>query len=148
MTLRGARVVPRPTVPSDAPSLVTAVREDLAEPGAEQLTIECEGAVIGFVQWSAEADQGYLPLRIDLIWTSIWTRRGAGWTRRGGRGLGTDSVRTLARHLITDHGRHRIAIDPAADNAAAIRCYGKIGDPGSVRVTYRPRAAATRPPGR
>ncbi|CDR05266.1 GCN5-related N-acetyltransferase [Streptomyces iranensis] len=81
MTLRGARVVPRPTVPSDVPSLVTAVREDLAEPGAEQLTIECEGAVIGFVQWSAEADQDYLPLRIDIIQTSMWTRRcaGGGW---------------------------------------------------------------------
>ncbi|CAM5666252.1 GNAT family N-acetyltransferase OS=Streptomyces antimycoticus OX=68175 GN=SANT12839_077140 PE=4 SV=1 [Streptomyces antimycoticus] len=43
-----------------------------------------------------------------------------------GRG-GTDAVRTLARHLITDHGHHRIVIDPAADNAAAIRCYGKVG---------------------
>jgi aminoglycoside 6'-N-acetyltransferase len=41
--------------------------------------------------------------------------------------LGTDSVRTLARHIIVDHGHHRVVIDPAADNAAAIRCYSKVG---------------------
>jgi aminoglycoside 6'-N-acetyltransferase len=36
-------------------------------------------------------------------------------------------LRTLARHLIVEHGHHRLAIDPAADNAAAIRCYSKVG---------------------
>jgi aminoglycoside 6'-N-acetyltransferase len=44
-----------------------------------------------------------------------------------GRGLGSDAVRTLARHLIVDRGHHRLVIDPAADNAAAIRCYSKVG---------------------
>jgi aminoglycoside 6'-N-acetyltransferase len=44
-----------------------------------------------------------------------------------GQGLGTDAVRTLARHLIVDHGYHRLVIDPAADNVAAIRCYRKVG---------------------
>ena len=44
-----------------------------------------------------------------------------------GRGFGTDAVRTLARHLIIDHGHHRLTIDPAADNAVAIRCYSKVG---------------------
>ena len=43
------------------------------------------------------------------------------------RGVGTDAVRTLARHLVVDHGHHRIVIDPAADNAAAIRAYTKVG---------------------
>ena len=36
-------------------------------------------------------------------------------------------MRTLARHLFDDHGHHRIEIDPAADNAAAIRAYTKVG---------------------
>jgi len=36
-------------------------------------------------------------------------------------------VRTTARHLGRDLGHHRIAIDPAADNARAIRCYEKVG---------------------
>jgi aminoglycoside 6'-N-acetyltransferase len=44
-----------------------------------------------------------------------------------GQGLGADAVRTLARHLFDDVGHHRIEIDPAADNAAAIRCYEKVG---------------------
>ena len=39
------------------------------------------------------------------------------------RGLGTDTVRALARHLIDDVGHHRLVIDPAADNHAATRCY-------------------------
>jgi aminoglycoside 6'-N-acetyltransferase len=44
-----------------------------------------------------------------------------------GLGLGADAVRTLARHLIHDRGHHRLVIDPAADNAAAIRAYEKVG---------------------
>ena len=44
-----------------------------------------------------------------------------------GLGLGTDAVRTLARHLFANHGHHRLVIDPAADNVAAIRCYSKVG---------------------
>ena len=44
-----------------------------------------------------------------------------------GRGLGTDAVRTMARHLIDDRGHHRLTIDPAAHNERAIRCYEKVG---------------------
>jgi aminoglycoside 6'-N-acetyltransferase len=44
-----------------------------------------------------------------------------------GRGLGTDAVRTLALHLVRDRGHHRLVIDPAADNTAAIRAYEKVG---------------------
>jgi aminoglycoside 6'-N-acetyltransferase len=43
------------------------------------------------------------------------------------RGLGSDAVRTLARYLFEDHGHHRLVIDPAADNFAAIACYRKVG---------------------
>jgi len=41
--------------------------------------------------------------------------------------VGTDAVRTMARHLVADHGHHRLVIDPAADNTAAIRSYTKVG---------------------
>jgi aminoglycoside 6'-N-acetyltransferase len=44
-----------------------------------------------------------------------------------GRGLGTDAVRTLARYLLEVRGHHRLTIDPAADNARAIRTYEKVG---------------------
>jgi aminoglycoside 6'-N-acetyltransferase len=36
-------------------------------------------------------------------------------------------VRTLARYLIDERGHHRLTIDPAADNDAAIRVYEKVG---------------------
>jgi RimJ/RimL family protein N-acetyltransferase len=44
-----------------------------------------------------------------------------------GRGVGVDTVRTLARYLVEERGHHRLVIDPAADNAVAIRCYEKVG---------------------
>jgi L-amino acid N-acyltransferase YncA len=33
----------------------------------------------------------------------------------------------VARYLIEEREHHRLTIDPAADNAAAIRCYEKVG---------------------
>jgi aminoglycoside 6'-N-acetyltransferase len=44
-----------------------------------------------------------------------------------GRGLGADTVRTLARHLVRDRGHHRLVIDPAVDNERAVRCYERVG---------------------
>ena len=44
-----------------------------------------------------------------------------------GRGLGTEAVRRVVRHLIDERGHHRITIDPAAANAAAMRTYEKVG---------------------
>jgi aminoglycoside 6'-N-acetyltransferase len=44
-----------------------------------------------------------------------------------GRGLGPDAIRALARHLFSEHGHHRLTIDPAADNEPAIRAYAKVG---------------------
>ena len=56
-----------------------------------------------------------------------------------GRGLGADAVYTVARHLIADYGHHRITIDPAAENAVAIRCYERAGfEPvGVMRRAWR-----------
>ena len=48
-------------------------------------------------------------------------------TLRHGRGIGTEAVRLVARLLIEERGHHRITIDPAADNVAAIRAYEKVG---------------------
>jgi uncharacterized glyoxalase superfamily protein PhnB len=46
---------------------------------------------------------------------------------RHGQGFGSEAVRVLARHLLEDRGHHRITIDPAATNTAAIRAYAKVG---------------------
>ena len=56
-----------------------------------------------------------------------------------GQGLGTDAVRVLARYLIEERGHHRLTIDPAADNVAAIRAYEKVGfrSVGRMREYWR-----------
>jgi aminoglycoside 6'-N-acetyltransferase len=92
-------------------------REDLAEEGTEIFIVEHEGRVVGAIQWHAEDEPDYRHAGIDIYLDPAVH----------GRGLGTDAVRTLARHLIADRGHHRLVIDPAAENAAAIRCYSKVG---------------------
>jgi len=96
--------------------LVAAVEEDFAEP-ATAYVIELDGGVVGWIQWEAEEDPDYRHARMDIYVDPAVHNRG----------VGTDAVRTLARHLIVDHGHHRLTIDPAAHNAAAIRCYSKVG---------------------
>ena len=97
--------------------LDAAVIEDLQEPGSTPYVIEFSSRVVGWIQWSAEEDPDYRSASIDIYLDPA----------ARGRGLGTDAVRTMARHLIDEHGHHRLEIDPAADNAAAIRCYEKVG---------------------
>ncbi|MET9398403.1 GNAT family protein [Kitasatospora sp. NPDC002965] len=97
--------------------LTDAVTTDLAEPGTETLVIEAEGQTVGAVQWYAENDDEYRHAGMDIYVDPVCH----------GRGYGTDAVRTLARHLVDHHHYHRLIIDPAADNAAAIRCYEKVG---------------------
>jgi aminoglycoside 6'-N-acetyltransferase len=97
--------------------LEAAVREDFAEPDATGYVIELDGRVVGWVQWQAEEDPDYRHASLDIyVDASVH-----------GRGVGTDAVRVMCRHLIEGHGHHRLTIDPAAHNEAAIRCYSKVG---------------------
>lgn len=97
--------------------LVAAVLEDFAEPAMTAYVIVFDSRVVGWIQWQAEDEPDYRHASLDIyLDPSVH-----------GRGLGTDAVRTLARHLFVDHGHHRLEIDPAADNEAAIRCYTKVG---------------------
>jgi aminoglycoside 6'-N-acetyltransferase len=96
--------------------LVQAVHDDLAE-DAVQYVIELDDAVIGWVQWAEEDEPDYRYAWIDLYLDP----------RVHGRGLGAEAVRTVARHLFDQEGHHRIEIDPATENEAAIRCYEAVG---------------------
>ncbi|MFC4071398.1 GNAT family N-acetyltransferase [Actinoplanes subglobosus] len=97
--------------------LAADVAESLADPDTRVFAIVFEGRVVGAVQYSEEADPDYRHAGIDIFLDP----------RVHGRGLGADAVRAVARHLIDDLGHHRLVIDPAADNEAAIRCYAKVG---------------------
>jgi RimJ/RimL family protein N-acetyltransferase len=87
------------------------------EPGATRLTIEVDGAVAGLIEFWEEPEPKYRHAQIDLFLDPALH----------GRGLGTEAVRRVVRHLIDERGHHRITIDPAAANAAAIRTYEKVG---------------------
>ena len=87
--------------------------------------IELDGRLIGFVQYFEEDDPNYRHASIDIVLHPDWCNRG----------LGTDAVRTLCRHLFDDLGHHRVTIDPAVANARAIASYRKVGfrDVGVMR---------------
>jgi aminoglycoside 6'-N-acetyltransferase len=89
--------------------------------------IVIDGDRVGFIQHYEEPDPEYRHAGMDIFIVEAGQ----------GRGAGTDAVRTLARHLIDDIGHHRLIIDPAADNAVAIRCYEKVGfQPVGVMRAY------------
>ncbi|MEU9131440.1 GNAT family protein [Kitasatospora sp. NPDC048540] len=135
-TLTGAAVTLRPATADDVPALAAIratpevyarwrgredlaaeVAEDLADDSTPTLAVEYRGRVVGAVQWHAEEEPDYRHAGIDIYLDPAVH----------GRGLGTDAVRTLARYLTRELGHHRLVIDPAADNAAAIACYRKAG---------------------
>jgi aminoglycoside 6'-N-acetyltransferase len=87
------------------------------EPEATRFTIEVDGAVAGLVQFGEEEEPKYRHAWIDLFVDPALQ----------GKGLGTDAVKQVARLLIEEHGHHRITIDPATENVAAIRAYEKAG---------------------
>jgi aminoglycoside 6'-N-acetyltransferase len=130
--LRGPRVLLRATTPDDAARLLPIRNEpevvrwwsDL-EPGEmdefvadeHSLAIEVDGEVVGAVQFAEEEDPMYRHANIDLYLTAA----------RRGEGIGPEAIRLLARHLIDVRGHHRLTIDPAAANEAAIHAYEKVG---------------------
>ena len=79
--------------------------------------IETDGEIIGAIQYAEETDPMYRRAGIDIFLT----------TSRHAQGFGSEAVWILARYLIEERGHHRLTIDPAADNAAAIRAYEKVG---------------------
>ncbi len=87
------------------------------DPDASRLSILVDGETAGMIQFSEEAQPEYRHAAIDVFLAPDLH----------GRGFGTDAVVTLLHHLIDDLGHHRVTIDPAVDNLAAIRCYEKAG---------------------
>ena len=87
------------------------------EPESTRLTIEVGGVIVGLIQFSEEITPKYRHASIDLFLDPALH----------GRGLGSEAVSSVVRHLIDDCGHHRITIDPAVANTAAVRSYEKVG---------------------
>jgi aminoglycoside 6'-N-acetyltransferase len=135
--LTGRRVVLRPLEPAD----VEPVRAILSEPEVRRwwgeydtdrvrrdllddpevtsfaIELEHEHELVGLISYYEELEPDYRHAGIDISLA----------TKRHGQGLGSEAIGVLARHLVEDRGHHRLIIDPAADNARAIRSYERAG---------------------
>lgn len=87
------------------------------EPDSTCLAVEVDGVVVGQVQFWEETDPQYRHAAVDVFIDPA----------RHGQGIGTEAVRMVVRHLIADRGHHRVTIDPATANTAAVRAYEKAG---------------------
>lgn len=129
--LKGEHVVLVPVTEAHVPRLrrirhTPEVRARWGEPSPDWpldeddvvcFTVLVDDEVSGMVQYGEENDPDYRHASIDIFLDPAVHCRG----------IGEDTVRTLARYLIDERGHHRLVIDPAADNKAAIRCYEKVG---------------------
>ena len=140
--LRGPRVLLVPLRPEHAEALVTlreqpqvrrwwrgvepgfpltddpdSVRWTVLLPAGDRVDAPEDLTPRGMIQFSEEDDPDYRHAGLDVFLDPAVI----------GRGLGREVVAVLARYLVTEHGHHRLTIDPAAENAAAIACYAAVG---------------------
>lgn len=88
-----------------------------ADPGDFHFAIVLDGEVVGAIQFWEESDPGSRHADVDIF-------LGPGHQDRG---LGTEAMRQIVRHLIEERGHHRVTLSTAVDNARAIRVYEKVG---------------------
>lgn len=146
VVLKGERVLLRPGRPEDVDALVRIreepevarrwgsedIEDDVREGfvgNEEGFIVEVDEEVVGAIQYGEEDDPMYRHANIDIFLA----------TASHGRGLGAEAIRVLARYLFEGRGHHRLTIDPAADNAPAIRAYEKVGfrEVGIMRLYER-----------
>lgn len=128
-TLVQGELTLRPSIETDVPPLLAL----LADPGVAEwwgdntvetltdelvgaFTILVDGAVAGILECHEETEPMFPEVSFDIM-------LGAGFQ---GRGRGRRALR-LAIDYFVSRGYHRFAIDPAAGNTRAIRCYTAVG---------------------
>ncbi|MET7952186.1 GNAT family protein [Micromonospora sp. NPDC005324] len=89
----------------------------LEETDEVRYAVQESGVTVGLIQYGEELDPKYRHANVDIFLDP----------KVHGRGLGRDAITTLVNHLLGARRHHRIVIDPAADNEAAIRCYAAVG---------------------
>jgi aminoglycoside 6'-N-acetyltransferase len=147
-TLRDGALTLRPLAEDDLDRLVAIVdapgvaewwspprgaaerRDELRNEGLA-FAIELDGEVVGWLGFEEETYPDYAHASLDLFLAP----------QAQDRGLGPAALRLAAGWLVRDHGHHRLTIDPAAENARAIRAYEKVGfRPVGVMRRYERRA--------
>jgi aminoglycoside 6'-N-acetyltransferase len=87
------------------------------EPDLHRLAVVVDGELAGYIQFWEDPDPSSRHADVDIF---------LGPDAQG-RGLGTEAMRAVVRHLIEDRGHHRITLGTSVDNARAIRVYEKVG---------------------
>jgi aminoglycoside 6'-N-acetyltransferase len=87
------------------------------DPDATRLAIVIDGRIAGMIEFSEELTPRYRHASVDVFLDPALHARGHG----------TEAVRRVVHLLIEQRGHHRVTIDPAVDNTAAIRAYEKVG---------------------
>ena len=102
--------------------------EGLEDDELHQYVVEApDGQVVGMIQFSEEDDADYRHASLDIFIDPVAQRRG----------FGSDAIRTLAGFLFDQRSHHRLVIDPAADNHAAVACYARVGfQPVGIMRSY------------
>jgi aminoglycoside 6'-N-acetyltransferase len=101
---------------------------------ASSFVIVVDGAVAGWLIFEEEDWWQYRHVAFDIALT----------TALHGRGYGREALRLAIGHFV-GRGHHRFTIDPAADNARAIRTYAAVGfKPVGVLRAYEQRDGSWR----
>ena len=132
--LRGPRATLRPPSPGEADAMAVAIAGDpiagprwstsvetmrrwLAEEGLKLLVVEYEEELVGIVDFEEVLEPEYFSAGMDIALLECCV----------GKGLGVEVLQVLGAWLVDVRGHHRLTIDPAADNVAAVRAYRKVG---------------------
>jgi aminoglycoside 6'-N-acetyltransferase len=145
VTLPGERLALRRALASDR----AALGEILSEPEVARwwgpfdpdtafdeldssFVVVVDGAVVGWLLFEEEDWWQYRHVSFDITLS----------TALHGRGYGQETLRVAIRWFVS-RGHHRFTIDPAADNARAIRTYAALGfKPVGVLRAYERRDGA------
>lgn len=93
------------------------LEENLADDETCHLCIEVDGEVVGLIQFAEEPDPEYRHASVDIYIDPALHRQG----------FATEAICILAAHLFDVVGHHRLTIDPAVANNAAVECYRRVG---------------------
>jgi aminoglycoside 6'-N-acetyltransferase len=133
--LRGDRVTLRLLTEEELPRLLEMLRQPVVaewwpgydlprlhtdmfgDPDGTAFGVDLDGVFVGMVLVTQQRDPYYKSAGLDIALDATCV----------GQGLGTDTLRTIIRHLFADRGHHRITIDPAVSNERAIGAYKKVG---------------------